>query len=75
MLVILVNVTLEGRMLCGIRTHRMQSPNGNKIIRVCLYRQSDYSVKMIIQKEQSLTGEKKDGMKFIGKQCTLFKYR
>lgn len=54
----LVNVAVEGRMLGDIRNHRMQSLNRNEFIRVCLYRQSDCSIKMIIQKEQSLTGKK-----------------
>lgn len=75
-LVLSVNMALEGRMLCSIRIHRMQRLNGNEISRVCLQRQSDYSVKMIIQKEQCLTREKKkkDRMRVIGRQCALFKY-
>lgn len=36
MLVIVVNVDLEGRMLCAIRMYRMQKLNGNEISRVCL---------------------------------------
>lgn len=36
MLVIVVNVDLEGRMLYAIRMYRMQKLNGNEISRVCL---------------------------------------